>query len=67
MTINDFKGVFKSRYPILIGKDWIKNLEIEDLQVFIRMGLAATDYGKKGGQARSAQAKRDKNGRFIKS
>jgi hypothetical protein len=63
--MSEFTGIFKARYPALKGRNWIKSLEVDDLQAFIRMGLAATDYGKKGGQVR-AKGKRDSKGRFTK-
>lgn len=60
-----YPGLFKARYAELRGRDWIRRVEAEDRQAFIEIGLAATDYGRKGGQAR-AQAPRDERGRFRK-
>jgi len=64
--MSEFKGIFKQRYQ-LKGRDWVKLLEPEDYEAFIRMGLAATEYGRKGGRIRAEKGKRDKRGRFTKN
>ena len=62
-----YQNLFKSRYQLAGRRDWIRVLDPEDLIVFIRIGLAAADYGRLGGRARAATAKRDNRGRFTKS
>ena len=47
----NYPGIFKARYPSLHGKDWVRNISTEDLQVFIDIGLAATDHGRLGGKS----------------
>jgi hypothetical protein len=44
-------NLFKARYPILRGKDWVRRIEPEDLRVFVDIGLKANDHGKQGGRA----------------
>lgn len=48
-----FPRLFKSRYPdsTFQGKDWIHNIDPEDVQAFARIGLEASDYGRSGGKA----------------
>lgn len=46
-----YPNLFKSRYPVLQGRDWIRTIDEEDRQAFVRIGLQATDYGRKGGRA----------------
>jgi hypothetical protein len=46
-----YPNLFKSRYPVLQGRDWINTIEPDDKQAFIQIGLQATDYGKLGGAA----------------
>ena len=46
-----YPNLFKSRYPNLQGRDWINNIEPEDRQAFIEIGLSATNFGKTGGNA----------------
>lgn len=46
-----YQGLFKSRYPSLHGKDWIRNISTEDLQVFIDIGQSASDHGRLGGKS----------------
>ena len=60
-----YKGIFKNRYPSLQGKDWLKRIDPEDQKAFYHIGFTASDYGKKGGKARSQTAKRDNRGRFA--
>ena len=62
-----YPDLFKSRYPRLSGKDWIKAIHPDDLQAFIEIGLSHALYGHLGGVARARTANRDKRGRFIKS
>jgi hypothetical protein len=62
--MSEYSGLFKQRYH-LTGSDWIKQLDPEDQQVFIQIGLAATEYGRKGGRKRASTAKRDAKGRFV--
>lgn len=63
--MSEYSGLFKQRYN-LSGHDWVRRLSSEDKQVFIRIGLAATQYGRLGGQKRAETAKRDAKGRFAK-
>lgn len=46
-----YPNLFKSRYPVLQGRDWIRTISKEDRQAFIALGLQALDYGRKGGRA----------------
>ena len=46
-----YSGLFKARYSSLHGKDWIRNISTEDLQVFIDIGLSASDHGRLGGKS----------------
>jgi hypothetical protein len=48
--MSQYPNIFRSRYS-LRGRDWIKALPVEDLQVFIDIGLQASDHGKMGGRA----------------
>ena len=48
---NYFPNLFKSKYPVLEGKDWVRRIEAEDLAVFVDIGLKANDHGRLGGQA----------------
>lgn len=59
-------GLFTSRYPALRGRDWIRRVEPDDRQAFIEIGLAYTEYGRKGGRARAQAALRDERGRFTR-
>lgn len=61
-----YPDIFKSRYPSLKGRNWICTIEPDDLKAFVEIGMKANDYGRRGGKARSANAKRDKKGRFCK-
>jgi hypothetical protein len=61
----DLTGIFKNKYQIN-GKDWVRRLEPEDLQVFIDIGLKATDFGRLGGIANAETCKRDKHGKFTR-
>lgn len=46
-----YPNLFKSRYPVLEGKDWIRTVDEDDRKAFIEIGLQAMDYGSKGGRA----------------
>ena len=46
-----YPDLFKSRYPVLKGKDWIRTIESDDQKVFISIGLEEMQHGKLGGQA----------------
>ena len=61
-----YRDLFKSRYPSLRGRDWIRTIDPDDLRAFVEIGMKHNDYGRVGGKARSATAKRDKRGRFTK-
>lgn len=61
------KGIFTAKYQDLTGKDWVRRIEAEDRAVFVDLGLQALDHGKMGGEARSAQARRDGRGRFARN
>jgi uncharacterized protein with GYD domain len=63
--MGEYTGIFKARYQTKGRVDWVKLLTEEDKAVFIRMGLAAAEYGRKGGIARARTAKRDARGRFT--
>lgn len=52
--MREYTGIFKSRYT-LKGKGWIKALQPDDLQVFVRMGMQAWDYGRMGGKSHSRE------------
>lgn len=62
-----YPNLFKSRYPSLRGKDWIKTIDLEDLKAFIQIGMKHGGYGVKGGRARASKGLRDKRGRFTRS
>lgn len=51
--MNKFPKLFKNRYPqsTFQGKDWIRNVDPEDLQAFADIGSEASDRGRKGGNA----------------
>lgn len=61
-----YPNLFKSRYPFLKGRDWILTIDPDDLRAFVEIGMKHHDFGRKGGKARSATAKRDEKGRFTK-
>lgn len=63
--MSELTGLFKSRYDPLTGKDWIRRVDPEDRAAFVHIGQAATDFGKLGGSARAASARRDYRGRFA--
>ena len=53
-------------YPVRSGRSWLRNVSKEDRQAFAMIGCQAHQYGKLGGKARAASAKRDRRGRFTK-
>ena len=61
-----YPNLFKSRYPILKGSDWIKTISPEDRLAFVQIGFKHSDFGRKGGLHRAKFGKRDKKGRFTK-
>lgn len=65
VTVEIPDGYFKNRYN-LKGKDWLRMIPEEEKDIFVHCGLQNAGYGKLGGRARAATAKRDKRGRFIK-
>jgi hypothetical protein len=64
MPAKVYPNLFKSRYPILKGSDWITNLPPEDRKVFSEIGRASMAHGHMGGAANVENAKRDEKGRF---
>ncbi len=58
------KGLIKSRYPNLKGKDWILRVDNETRIIIVEENLINADHAI-GGRARAATAMRDKHGRFI--
>lgn len=38
-------------YRPLKGRDWLRNIQPEDLQAFVMIGFRESDYGRKGGHA----------------
>lgn len=63
--MSPYNGIFKSKYSPLSGKDWLRKIDPDDLAVFVHIGQAATEFGRLGGTARAATAKRDYRGRFA--
>lgn len=47
----NLQGVFKARYPVLKGKDWVRKIDPEDRAVFVSIGAEAHLHGIKGGNA----------------
>jgi hypothetical protein len=60
-----YPNLFKNRYPILKGRDWVKNLSEEDRRIFSEIGRAHSSYGHDGGLANVSKAVRDEKGRFV--
>lgn len=58
------KGYFKKNYR-LHGRDWLRSVSVEDRQAFAHVGQSCAEYGRRGGQARAANARRDHLGRFM--
>jgi hypothetical protein len=50
------QGIFKARYPVLKGRDWVRRIDPEDRVVFVSIGMEANLHGVIGGQ-RLAQKK----------
>lgn len=46
-----YPNLFKARYPVLKGKDWVRTISPEDRKVFVDIGREAHDTGKMGGRA----------------
>jgi hypothetical protein len=61
-----YPNLFKNRYPLLKGKNWLQTVSPEDKRAFIEIGLHHALNGVLGGIARSTNGKRDKRGRFVK-
>lgn len=61
-----YPGLFKNRYPILKGRNWIKQVMPEDQNAFIQIGLSHAMNGVLGGKVRGRNGKRDKFGRYVK-
>ncbi len=59
------KGIIKSRYPSLKGKDWIRTISKEDKDALIALLHSNADHGKIGGYIRASNANRDNKGRFT--
>lgn len=64
-SVPQYHNLFRSKYDLTGRRDWVRLLEPDDLRVFIQIGLQAGEYGKRGGLARAAAAKRDNRGRFA--
>lgn len=54
-----YPNLFKARYGELHGRDWLRDIHPEDLEVFIDIGLQATDHGRLGGEALVEQKGKD--------
>ena len=46
-----YEGIFKAHYPVLQGRDWIRNISTEDLAVFVDIGLNCAQHGRLGGKS----------------
>lgn len=62
--INIPTGYFKQHYN-LQGSDWLRRVSPEDRQAFSHVGRSHAGYGRNGGLARVANARRDQKGRFM--
>jgi hypothetical protein len=60
-----YPALFKN-FSGLRGKDWLRSLPDEDRKAFSWIGIKESGFGRLGGKARAAQAKRDSRGRFLK-
>jgi hypothetical protein len=47
----NYSGIFKARYPVLTGKDWIRRINPDDRAVLVDIGLQAAEHGHLGGVA----------------
>lgn len=69
-----YPDLFKNRYPpeIFKGSDWLKRISPEDAKALASIGMAAHDFGRKGGAVRGRTGKRwpagngRLSGRFMK-
>jgi len=61
-----YPNLFKNRYRKLVGTDWLCRVDPDDKKAFARIGMENHEYGRQGGRARVATAKRDLKGRFVK-
>lgn len=59
------QGYFKNHYD-LRGSDWLRSVSAEERQAFAHIGRSHAEYGRKGGRARVANARRDHLGRFMR-
>ncbi len=59
-----YPGLFQQRTRT--GRDWLRRIPQDDRKAFARIGMEAHNYGRQGGKARAANAKRDQKGRFTK-
>ena len=60
------KGIIKSRYPVLSGKDWMRRVNPEDKRVIMERVHIYGLSGRIGGLYRAKFGKRDNRGRFTK-
>lgn len=67
MQAKFYPGMFKRRYPVLRGRDWIRTVDSDDLQAFTAIGAEHFEYGRMGGRARAQAAYRDERGRFKRN
>ncbi len=63
-TPKAYPNLFKNKYPVLKGKDWVKYLSEEDRSIFSEIGRAYANHGHDGGVASASKALRDEKGRF---
>lgn len=45
-----YPNLFKARYPVLKGKDWVRTIAPEDRKVFVSIGMEANLHGVIGGR-----------------
>ncbi len=62
-----YPDLFKTSYPVLQGKDWLRRVNPEDRAAFSSIGREFHDHGRMGGEARARTARRDSRGRFAKN
>jgi hypothetical protein len=53
-----YPNLFKSRYLVLTGRDWLKSVMPDDQKAFIEIGLSCAMNGVLGGIARANTGKR---------
>lgn len=63
--MSELTGLFKARYK-LVGRDWVRRLNPDDLSVLVDAGLKAAQHGHLGGQARAQTGHRDMRGRWVR-